>query len=235
MLPLAAIGVLAYNLLGDQSVFTSDANGYNKNESINDKSFQLSEMRTFGLRPKDNIGYGTNILELENAPQIFRTDSLGALRDVRGNSTRFLESARERNTYVGNLNWDKRNRKTITIPSYSSKIVKINVPTPAVVPNWYAMPNARVDRPSGKDYIDNIASNYLDPIGDLISPTNVYPLSGITSVEKFGNAWGPGGIYSRAMMEGGQRCERVGMFKDLDPMIPRIPKKSVKFARGTKL
>lgn len=234
MLAYAAIGAVAYKLLGDQAIFTPDANGYDKNDTNNNKSFQLSEMRTFGLRPKDNIGLGTNVLELENAPQILRTDSLGALRDVRGNSTRYLESARERNTYLGNLNWDKRNRKTITLPSYYQKIVKINVPTPAVVPNWQSMPNARVDRPSGKDYIDNVAANYLDPIGDLISPTHGYPISGITSVEKFGNAWGPGGVYSRAMLEGGRRGDRAGFYKDLDPTVPRIPKKTVKFAIGTK-
>lgn len=239
MLPVIAIGALAYYGLGDSGYIKSgEATGKSCGTKVDNASFQRSEMRTFGMRPKDNIGYGTNMLELENAPQIIRTaDKSNLIKDLRKNAEDFLESARERNQYTGDLNWDKRNRKTIVLPSYFGNANKLipNVPTPEAVPFWNKIPTARVDRPSGKPYKDLQAKYYLDPFGDNISPLSGYPRSSITSIEKFGNAWGPGGVISRAMIEGGTRGDRIGVYSDYDPKIPKVGKKAVSFAKGTKL
>lgn len=236
MLVALAIGALAYSLTDSNGIFTSEASaGTGFNGNLNNEQFQRAEMRTFGLRPKDNIGYGTNVLELENAPQIIRTADKHNLRDVRGNSTDFLESARQRNQYLGDMHWDKKNRKTIIFPSYNSKVVTVNVPTPEAVPFYYKIPGAYPDRPSGEGYKDNDPRNYIEMYADNVEAQSGYPQSGITSIEKFGNAWGPGGVINRAMIEGGTRGDRVGMYKDVDPLVPKIAKKSVKFATGTKL
>jgi hypothetical protein len=237
MLPLLAIGgvLIASQASCSVPIGENDSRSSSFITTAN-RSYQAMEDRNFPLRTRDNIGTSTNILDLEANNQLVRTDSFSDIYSVRKNAQEFISSARDRNVEIGQRNFNKRNRKTIVFPNYDTKIIIPNVSTPSTVPFWQDIPGARPDRSSKRPYLEYEASLYNEyPGTDQISQLRGLPRSSITSIEKFGNSWGPGGNFNRALIEGARRGDQAGFYQDYDPKIPRISKRSVQFASGTKL
>ncbi len=196
---------------------------YAKASPVLSEAFQIAEDKDVsnGLRTGDNRS-AMNVYANENL-RIVRSRDSGDIHDVFGNALRFQNDVRKRNLELGLMNSDIRNRQTLLIPSYDSKFMPISDPNGQLF-GGKLVGQVQIDRTSTAPYGDTVAETYRQPYGDYVEPVGG-PKNAITPVEKFGNPWGPGGIYNSAIIEGARRGLHVGMYKDGDPAFEDYPKR----------
>lgn len=197
------LGVAIYtNCMNNESVKKVSMRSAKKGEN-----FQIDEDADIGIRYMQNFN-SSNAIISEEVPGIIRARDYDFIGSVRENALDFSNKVREKNKALGELNFTPDNRDIILVPSYFQKVLPMTVPNPSVIPWYKKVPNAWLDRDSSEITADNQPWLYRDPYGELISPYNL-PSDIIQEDVKFGNPWGPSGLYNVNIREGGQRLEKT--------------------------
>lgn len=198
---LAGVGIIAYSQSSNSEKYKKIAD----KTAARDQNLQINEDIDIGIRTNQNVNT-SNAIYTDEVGGIIRSDRYHDIGNVRNNALDFQNRARIKNKALGEANFNPDNRDTVLIPSYGSKIIHVTVPNPEVFPGYEKIPCAWVDRDSPKTPIDDQAWRYRDPYGELVSPFNM-PQDIIQDVAKFGNPWGPAGLYNSNIREGGGRLK----------------------------
>jgi hypothetical protein len=204
----AALGLIAYT----QSSASEKYRKLSKEVASEDEPFQINEDIDIGILTHQNVATA-NAIYSDEVGGIIRSSNYKDVWNVRNNALDFSNKARLKNKALGELNFNPDNRDTILIPSYGSKILPVTVPNPAVFPGYEKIPNAWVDRDTSAIPADDQAWRYRDPFSENVTPFNM-PQDIIQMDTKFGNPWGPAGLYNKWMREGGDRLDGTA---DFDP------------------
>lgn len=196
----AVIGLITYSELSDPT--------YRKmitREIKNSEKEQILDDYDIGILTNSNVR-GAASLFSEELGGIIRSNDPGDIYSVRENALEYSSQARIKNKALGETNFDPKNRRTVQVPSYGSAITHVTIPNPSVFPGYEKIPNAWVDRKTPDVLQCDRASNYREPFGELITPFNL-PRDTINMDTKFGNPWGPAGVFNKNFRDGGRRLD----------------------------
>lgn len=205
-LPLAAfafIGAIAFDSQRSTSVINKNIPAKPLASSEN----QINEDIDKIINPHTNIKFANSVYSDEVAG-IIRSDNYDDLRDVRNNALDFVNRARIKNRELGLINFRTDTKSTVLLPSYGTAIQGVIVPNPDVMPGYKKIPNAWLDKETSAIRLDQRPWLYKNPYGENIRPYNS-PNDIVQQVNKFGNPWGPGGLFNTNMREGGRRLDNT--------------------------
>ncbi len=228
---MAVVGAFAYQ---SQSKYEYAKNwlprnkGDLNNEEFDYTAFQIHEDIDFGIFPKANMSLTNNVLVDEEIGGIIRSDQYSDIYNIRDNALDFTNKARLKNKYLGEINFRPDTKATILLPNYGTVVSTPMIPNPEVMPGYAKIPGAYLDKPFTSIRLDQQPWLYKDPYGEEISPYN-RPVDMVHSVYKFGNPWGPGGIFNIRMRTGGDRLEKT---HDYDPTENHIKRVSFQIPNG---
>ena len=177
----------------------------NKDKVVSKDSAQIREDIDIGILSNSNVRSSAAVFSQE-VGGIVRSADLSDIYDVRNNALRFSSSARVKNKTLGEANFTPQNSRSIQIPSYGTAIQQVTIPNPSVFPGYEKIPNAFVDRKTASVPVCDRASNYRNPFSDNVTPFNL-PRDVVQMDVKFGNPWGPGGVFNKNIREGGRRLQ----------------------------
>lgn len=212
MTAAAVIGLISLNELSSSKSIEKHL-AYNPKPS-KEETYEIREDYDNAILTNANMK-GASAVISEDVGGIIRSDKRGDIYNVYDNALGFQSAARVKNKELGRVNFDVDNRRVVLRPSYGSAVVQMTVPNPSVIPGYEKIPNAWVDNESTEVPYYDRASNYSDPYGELISPFNL-PTDSVMMDSKFGNPWGPNGVFNKNMRDGGHRLDNT---HDFDPKI----------------
>lgn len=220
---IGGIGLLAFIALANGEGVVNVYRKLNASAGKSDASFQINEDIDIGIRTNQNVRGAAAVIS-EEVGGIIRSDSYRDIYNVRNNALDFENRARIKNKILGELNFSPDNSKTILQPSYGTRVLQVTVPNPAVMPDYRKIPNAWLSRETSEVPVDDRAWMYREPYGENVTPFNM-PQDTVQMETKFGNPWGPAGIYNENIREGGKRLAKT---YDFNPQV--YERKQVSFS-----